>query len=427
MKRRVLIVSPHFPPVNAPDMQRVRVSLPHFVEAGWEVTVLTVADPTPTAPVDPELLTTVPSSVQVVRTHCCSRRWTGWLGINNVALRSLPFLFFAGWRLLRGQPFEVIYFSTTMFIVLPFGRIWRWLSGTPYVVDLQDPWVTDYYSLPGSPPPPGGWKYRFAQGLAVLLEGWSLRRVAHIITVSPVYGETLRHRHPWLQPGFFTDLPFGSPDDDLQRLRETLATRPPILPPGRLRLAFAGALGPGMLSSVELLFAALGRCNDGTISVHFHGTSYSHLPNPEPATLRLAKAYGLASCVSESPRRLRYFEALQVTLEAEVNLLFGSEELSFVPSKVLAVLATGRPLLAIAPAGSALLERLSVLNSTGVSFPARGSREAAIEEIHEKLRAAIAGRLPATDMACLEGMGGRVLAARQLALLESSSAHRNNF
>ena len=43
MPSRVLIVSPHFPPVNAPDHQRVRMSLPYLGEFGWEGHVLTVA------------------------------------------------------------------------------------------------------------------------------------------------------------------------------------------------------------------------------------------------------------------------------------------------------------------------------------------------------------------------------------------------
>ena len=33
--RRVLLVSPHFPPTNAPDHQRVRMSLPFYREHGW--------------------------------------------------------------------------------------------------------------------------------------------------------------------------------------------------------------------------------------------------------------------------------------------------------------------------------------------------------------------------------------------------------
>jgi len=33
--RRVLLVSPHFPPINAPDHQRVRMSLPYYAKLGW--------------------------------------------------------------------------------------------------------------------------------------------------------------------------------------------------------------------------------------------------------------------------------------------------------------------------------------------------------------------------------------------------------
>jgi len=236
MNRRVLIVSPHFPPVNAPDMQRVRVSLPYFVAAGWQVTVLTVADPTPTAPVEPELEATVPAAVRVVRMFCLSRRWTGMLGVNNVALRSWPFLFLAGCRLLSGRRHDVVYFSTTMFIVLPLGRLWKALTGVPYVIDLQDPWITDFYERPGAPRPPGGWKYRVAQGLGRALEGWTMRGAAHLIAVSQGYIDTLRMRHPQLRSTPAIELPFGSPDPDLAlaaarrriapRLRRGAGTRP---------------------------------------------------------------------------------------------------------------------------------------------------------------------------------------------------------
>jgi len=40
--KKFLIVSPHFPPINAPDMQRVRMSLPYYRRCGWDPEVLTV-------------------------------------------------------------------------------------------------------------------------------------------------------------------------------------------------------------------------------------------------------------------------------------------------------------------------------------------------------------------------------------------------
>ncbi len=422
MNKRVLIVSPHFPPVNAPDMQRVRVSLPYFAGAGWEVTVLTAADPTPTAPLEPELEATVPAGVNIVRARCFSRRWTGRLGVNNVALRSLPFLFLTGCRLLTGRRYDVVYFSTTMFIVLPLGRLWKMLCGVPYVIDLQDPWVSDYYAQPGAPRPPGGWKYRIAQGLGRMLEGWTMRGVARLIVVSAAYGDDLRRRHPGLGPLPIVELPFGSPDPDLQYLRTVLGSRRPILPAGELRLAFAGALGPGMLAAVEVLFAALAEARRAghPWSVHFFGTSYA--PQGTPATLALAAHYGLQGCVHEQPGRLRYFDALQVTLEADANLLLGSTDLAFTPSKILAVLAAGRPVVALAPAGGAMNARLVALGQRCVDFPAGPPDPASVRAITSWLQTLAGPPAAATAASALEGFSARAVALRQMEILAAAAS-----
>jgi hypothetical protein len=421
VNKRVLIISPHFPPVNAPDMQRVRVSLPYFLADGWEVTVLTVADPTPTAPLEPELEATVPAGVQVARAHCFSRRWTRWLGVNNVGLRSLPFLFLTGCRLLTGRRHDVVYFSTTMFIVLPLGRLWKLLCGTPYVIDLQDPWVSDYYERPGAPRPPGGWKYGFAQGLGRALEGWTMRGVSHLITVSADYAVTLRRRHPALAVLPATELPFGSPDPDLQLVASRLQSRPPLLPAGGVRLAFAGAIGPGMLASIEVLFAAMAAARKAgvPVSAHFFGTSYSPAAQGRPATLALAAQFGLSDCVHEQTDRLRYFDALQVTLEADANLLLGSTDLAFTPSKILAVLAAGRPVAALAPQGSAMVTRLAQLGQACVEFPAAGPDRASVNSVAVLLRAIAEKRLPSPDRSALGRFTAQAVAQRQLEILAS--------
>jgi glycosyltransferase involved in cell wall biosynthesis len=420
VSKRLLIVSPHFPPVNAPDMQRVRVALPYFVEAGWEVTVLTVADPTPLAPLEPELDATVPAAVRVVRTRCFSRTWTGLLGVNNVALRSLPFLFLVGCRLLGGRRYDAVYFSTTMFIVLPLGRLWKMLTGVPYVIDLQDPWISDYYERAGAPRPPGGWKYRFAQGLGRALEGWTLRGAAQLIAVSSAYLDTVRSRYPALRSTPAVELPFGSPDPDLAHLRATLCQRRVLLPAGGVRLAFAGALGPGQIAAVELLFRAVAvvRREGRPISVHFFGTSYD--PHARPATLALAARYGLQDCVHEHPGRLRYFDALQLTLEAEANLLIGSTDLAFTPSKILAVLAAGRPVVAIAPTGSAMVQRLEALGQDCLTFPADGPIDGSATAVTARLRALAAGQVPAPKIDRLAGYDARAVAVRQMAILAAA-------
>jgi hypothetical protein len=279
-----------------------------------------------------------------------------------------------------------------MFMVLPFGRLWRRLYGVPYVIDLQDPWVTDFYSRPGAPPPPGGWKYSLIRRLSQLMEGWTLRRAAHLIVVSAEYPRQVRARYPRLSTMAATVLPFSAPVSDLSRLRSS-GSRPPILPVHGFRLAFAGALSPGMQPALEVLFATVKqvRQEGDALSLHFHGTSYAGAGRGGSVTADLARSYGLADCIHESPDRLPYFQALQVTLEADVNLLLGSTELSFVPSKLFTLLAARRPVLAIVHEDSQLARELDRLGLNCVRIRGDQATDEAIAQACGNLRALLAG------------------------------------
>jgi len=123
--------------------------------------------------------------------------------------------------------------------------------------------------------------------------------------------------------------------------------------------------------------------------------------------------------VQESPARLRYLDALQVSLEADANLLFGSTDLPFTPSKILAVLATGRPVLALAPSGSALVTRLAQLGQPCVIFPAAGSASTASGEAALQLHNLAAGRTGTADLAALNRHNAEAIAARQLSVLQT--------
>jgi hypothetical protein len=63
--RDVLIVSPNFPPINAPDHQRIRTSLPYLDQYGWRAAVLAVCPSFVEASTDAELLRTVPPGTNV--------------------------------------------------------------------------------------------------------------------------------------------------------------------------------------------------------------------------------------------------------------------------------------------------------------------------------------------------------------------------
>ena len=70
--RKVLMVSPHFPPDSSAASHRVRLLAPYLDEHGWEPTVVTVEPGDYEARRDDGLLTMVPESLNIVRVRAWS-------------------------------------------------------------------------------------------------------------------------------------------------------------------------------------------------------------------------------------------------------------------------------------------------------------------------------------------------------------------
>ena len=345
--RKVLIVSPHFPPINAPDMQRVRMSLPHYDASSWRPVVLTVDPGRLDGPREDELLATLPAGLAVHRCGVLPR----WLGFGTLGLRAWFHLWRAGSALLHRDHFDLVFFSNTQFVTFTLGRWWRFRFGVPYVLDVQDPWRTDYYQRPGAPRPPGGWKYQFARLLAWLLEGWSFRRAAGVMSVSEEYLAQLRRRYAWFGAKPVAVIRFGASPRDLEVAR----TLPPGLPPvpGVVRIVYAGIAGGPMRGALTTLLQGLQKLRASRpetaarLRFHFVGTTYARPDSARPFVAPLATAHGCGDLVCEQPARIGYLPALRMLADADFILVLGSDDLAYSPSKIHPGFLTGRPLLAL--------------------------------------------------------------------------------
>ena len=353
--RRVLIVSPHFPPINAADHQRVRMSLPYFEEFGWKPTVLAVRPQDVEGTDDPLLERTLPPGVEVVRTGALPVRWTRRLGLGSLALRALPAFWRAGNRLLARERFDAVYFSTTMFAIMALGPLWKRRFGVPYILDFQDPWIEDYYERPGAPPPPGGrFKHGFTRWLAHTLEPRAMAAVSEVIAVSPAYVETLRARYPALGADQFTVLPFGAPERDFEIL-PILGVRQAVFDPddGLCHWVYVGRGGGDMAAALRLLFTALAEARYrnpemwSKLRLHFVGTSYAPEGQAEKTVEPVARACGVADLVEERTSRVPYYEALQLLRQSHAILVIGSDSAAYSASKLYPCLLARRPLLAL--------------------------------------------------------------------------------
>lgn len=355
MSYRVLIVSPHFPPINAADHHRVRMSLPYFEEFGWEPHVLAVRPDCVEGVQDPLLFKTVPPHIPVSYTGALPIQQTRRLGISSLGLRCFPYLLQAGDSLLREKKFDLVYFSTTVFMVMVLGFRWYRRFGIPYVLDFQDPWLSDYYKQPGVAPPPGGrLKYEFSQFQAKLLEPMALSEVGHVISVSPTYPKTLQQRYPHLRPEHFTVLPFGAPETDFKQL-PSLNIQQKIFDPndGMRHWVYVGRGGNDMALALRTLFLGIQSERHRhpeqwqSVRLHFVGTSYASKDRAVKTVEPIAQELGVADLVTEHPYRIPYFEALQVLVDSHAILLIGSNDAGYTASKLYPCILARKPILAI--------------------------------------------------------------------------------
>ena len=428
--KRVLIVSPRFAPSNAADSHRVRQSLPYYRALGWEPVVLAVEPGEVSAPQDPLLLRTVPDDVEVVRVGAVPRAWTQRVGVGSLEARAFAPLARAGSRLLRDRPFDLVFFSTTAMALTALGPRWKRAFGVPFVLDFQDPWVSDYYDGDGAPPPPGGaLKYGLSQALARRLEPFVLRHTAHALAVSPSYPRALTARYPWLSPHRFTVLPFGAPEHDFEVLRRSRIPNSVFDPSDGLEhWAYVGRAGGDMAFSLATLFSALADARRSEpdrydrLRLHFAGTSYAEGDRAKKTVEPVAARYGVDDLIEERPHRIPYFEALQVLLDADALVLPGSDDPGYTASKLYPYVLARRPLLAVFHQASTVVD---VVHQTqaGVVVPFRTG--AAVESVAARLRDAWFARSlppPATDWAAFEPYTARSMAQRQVAVFNEAAA-----
>ncbi|UBF27974.1 hypothetical protein K9N68_08790 [Kovacikia minuta CCNUW1] len=366
MSHRVLIVSPKFPPINAADHQRIRMSLPYFQEFGWEPWILSVHPTYVEAVDDPLLSKTVPAHIPVTQIKALPAQLTRRFGLGDLGWRCLPYLQRTGNQLLATGKFDLVYFSTTVFLTMALAAHWRQRFGVPYVLDFQDPWVSDYYARsPGVRPPGGQFKYRFAQWAARTQEPQAMRRVSQIISVSPEYPKILGDRYPWLRDDQFTVLPFGAPVKDFELL-PSLNVQQTIFNPddGKRHWVYVGRGGKDMALALRALFSAIQAARQRNpaewdwVRLHFVGTSYAPQGQSLKTVEPIAEELGIGDLVAEHTQRIPYFEALQTLVDSDAILLIGSDDPAYTASKLYPCVLAQKPIFAIFHQQSSVVEIL---------------------------------------------------------------------
>jgi hypothetical protein len=351
--KNLLIVCPRFPPVNAADSHRVRLSLPYYEGNGWDPTVLSVVDNSG-GPEDEMLLESLPRESRIVRVPVWSERVCRKLGFGQLDYRSFFPLFLGGIKLIRQKRFDVVLFSSTVFLSFILGPIWKRFFGCKIVYDYQDPWYYgDQQPYTKQTVPGTWWKFKLGQTIARVLEPVALRSADHIISVSQGYADALCARYAFLSKDCFTVLPFPASKRDyefvsLHQIRQSVFSAD-----GKIHWVYAGRGGYDMHLALDTLFgqlAALTECSPdlrSTLRLHFVGTSYAPPGRRVKSIEPLAQKFGIAEMVLEQPDRIPYFEALSLYRQSDLVLIIGSEYSDYTASKLFNCILAEKKILAI--------------------------------------------------------------------------------
>ncbi len=365
---KVLIISPHFPPINGADMHRIRQSLPYYRDWDWETTVAAVEPSYVEGSRDALLEQSIPADTRIIRIKAFDTKWTRKFGLGSLALRSLWFYWKTVNRLLRREHFDLIFFSTTQFPLLILGNYWKKRFGIPYVIDMQDPWYNDYYEThPWVKRPP---KYWFASRLNKYLEPIAMRHVSALIAVSDAYNKTLRERYPHIQSGQCHTITFGAAERDFQIVQASGVQQQIFSPsPDHVNIVYAGIANSSMQQALQILMGSL---KSGlarwpevfrAVRLHFIGTTYAPNGKAESAIEPIAQEAGISSYVQEYPERLPYFQTLRLLLDADILLIIGSDDPNYTASKLYPYILARKPLLAIFHENSSILRAIKEINA----------------------------------------------------------------
>ena len=373
---------------------------------------------------DSLLAETVPSHIKVISTAALPTQLTKRFGLGTLGWRCLPYIAKAGSQFLAQHKFDLIYFSTTAFPTLSLAAYWYQRFRIPYVIDFQDPWLSDYHKRAGTTPPGGRLKYVLNQQFARWQEPKALRNVSHIISVSPAYPKVLCDRYPWLQSNQCTELPFGAPQADFEVL-PSLVVKQSIFDPedGFRHWVYIGRGGTDMSIALRLLFSQIQQLRQNAseqwkpTKLHFVGTSYASVDRAIETIKPIATEFDLADIVAEQTQRIPYFEAMKALTDSDAILLIGSDDPSYTASKLYPCILARKPILAVFHQQSSVVGILHQCNA-GKAITFRGSDYpattlASMRSGIEWLLSLPQGYMPATNWLAFEPYTAKEMTRKQ--------------
>jgi len=348
-RKRVVIVSPYFPPSNLAGAHRARLLSANLSTHSWDPVVVCVHERHHGQTLDEQLCKLVPESVRVLKTGAIPAAATQLFGVRDIGIRAYWHLEKTVSALLSNGDVDLLYITASPYYNALSGPQLKKTFGVPFVMDFQDPWVSQW----GTTRPPiskGGISHR----LATWLEPRVMRHADHVTSVSDVANDQMRARYPAMPADAFSAMPIGGDAADFEFLRKhPIATEELKLREGEFHFSYTGTIWPRGVPALRALLVALDlmkrhhRDLYRRVRLNFIGTSGQPDERSSFGVMKQAVEIGVSDRITEIPQRVSYLQALNTLSNSDAVLVIGSDEPHYSASKLYTSLHAGHPFLAV--------------------------------------------------------------------------------
>ena len=422
--KRALLVSPYFIPCNLAGVHRARLLAKGLPEFGWEPTVLTVDPRYYGHLLEPKLAELIPENLRIEFVAALPRAISRALGVGDLSLRAFRPMRRRMKQLLAAGRVDLVFVS-----VLPgyAGLLGGWAKrrfGVPFVLDYQDPWVSDW----GAAQPQFS-KAGLAHRFAAFLEPRFAPRADAVTAVSNATLDGLRQRG-LLRPDTPTaELPIGSDPQDHEVARQ-VGKSYLEKEAGCFHVVYLGTVPDKKLPVLRAIFRALsGAPQVAEMRFHFIGTSGQVEGGDSIGLGKIAVESNVAQFVRIETRRIPYLDALRTMQTADALLMLGSVEPHYTASKVFPYWLSGRPIVGVAHEESTVVEIARQLGGIRLcEYAGEQDLDQAVRSLIELLGALAAGEtsiIPPRNPAAFEPYDARGIARAYAEIFNRALAASN--
>jgi len=306
----------------------------HLKSLGWYPHIFTTFPKYREEKEDTWMTKLVGNDFDLTAVRALNQKKTRKFGIGDLGLRMIPYLLPAIKKAAIKEKPDFILYPVPPWYILLIAPLIKRKTSIPYGIDFIDPWFV------GEIPINAGFKKRISQKIARKFEKKAVLKADVIYSVSEGINNNLIERYNLPENKVLLAVPYGVEPSDFNLDTVQQASEKVIF-------RYIGAVWNNSYPVLEPLLKSLSDIEKETpIKIEFYGTSYAGEKFAKPQTNYWVDKFNMQNFMVEKPLRVSYKKAVKLTMSANIILLFGGMQPYYAASKLMGLIASGKPFIA---------------------------------------------------------------------------------